>query len=60
MASPMPTLTLIPTDGGIHVLAEIAGRCGGCGTASFIFINRNGRTHCVHCDKALKKVDSPK
>ena len=39
--------------GAVFIVSSVIGACGGCSRAAYLFIGRNGSTHCLHCEHFL-------
>jgi hypothetical protein len=42
--------TFLFGDGAVLITSSVPGPCGSCPRSAFMFIGRNGKTHCLHCD----------
>lgn len=49
----LATVTLFHAPDATRIIVDKAAGCSVCGAATFFFINRNGRTTCVHCDNKV-------
>lgn len=56
MATPLMAAALSGVgESGLIILSD-PGRCGSCGVMRCFFINRDGKTQCICCDRARQPV----
>jgi hypothetical protein len=53
------TCTFFFDKGEVFISSMVAGRCGSCSRAAFLFIGRNGKTHCLHCEHTMVAPTDP-
>lgn len=44
-------LYVLPAPEGMFAIVSRPRKCAGCGTAHFLFLNRDGRTACIACER---------